>query len=52
MLVLATDGDAGDIREGFPATRQTLQTIGVRFMIPGADSDTASDVVRAAYLGE
>lgn len=27
VLVLATDGGAGDIREGFPATRETLGAI-------------------------
>jgi len=27
VLVLATDGEAGDIREGFPATRQTLAAV-------------------------
>lgn len=27
VLVLATDGAAGDIREGFPATRETLGAV-------------------------
>lgn len=27
VLVVATDGEAGDIREGFPATRQTLGAV-------------------------